>query len=1050
MDQITYKSLVHCFRMLAVDFMSYEAVLQCYIYAVLNIKANENSYDKYDANSIEFEQMCQRYGMTERPKYIYDAFCFSGLCTELADHGLHSNYRDFLDTFAPYIVAQWDDYEAEFTDRIFEAPIMLYHILKTTRKAGLPLKSISEDQICDLRGRNWHIEHRLSADAFVRCWKAVFCVPMPKLNVPISRKLVEVTRLYRKHKVPGISLLKNYCIFHRYANQLEDAFNPWEEFHRSIKGNNVVTSVSLEETVFNAVARILKEKPSDVVRATLYPYPELFGKKGGEGIASHNDGRFECSFLMSEFEKLAASAKQILIVNPGPDFLVAWNRKLSQYACQCTVAVSSVYVASAYRTEFKQFKFCLFSDIAGHTGKYDFVAVISTNTPEPLDLKLMLSACREAGQILALVPQTMVSQADESIGNMLATCGCQARKIIAIATDATISKPRKKMLLLAQKSTKASVIIPVIFTQCDPNANNLIFEKEYIHIWPEQLISNSTLDKMRKKVIADEKKYDSSIKRRNRALIHKFSNEIKLRYTIHIDKHGSFVGEAYYRAISRPEGTKKGEKWNSRVTQKGLRSKDQQKVVDNIEQAAYYPSISPCIVNDILDYYSDRIEQCTLKTIWFCCRDKLLRQRTYDDALAQTVLFRVDSPLFNIRPAFAKEDDYRSAMQGAIPENSNAVVKYWKQLNIIMGTAASESFVRFNPIPALLPEVSKKASKQLQNLRNMLSKKTLTLEEESRILAFLNEETATDFGSRKAKRFEAESIWLLGAIHLFTGMSTREVCALTWDNFVKIPNLDAYQLEVYKFLQDDGSITYQLDEKTSKYSYRKVPLAPLLAKMLLNRQSYMQAVLGYSEKQIHAMPIIMASECQDPRKLPEKLFCKFSKATSICRQLIQKADITIQELILPGSDGDIILDMNKYQGDIFYSNFKHRANHTCAFQRGELSYTLGNKAPDTFSQHYCDYSSDLAQYCMVQKLQRWTYLHEYPSTDSTAEASCLIRKNQIVTDFAKTRHNAVDITLMAEENISGSYIEVEVECDHGVAGTVSVYPYPENGGGIHE
>ena len=212
----------------------------------------------------------------------------------------------------------------------------------------------------------------------------------------------------------------------------------------------------------------------------------------------------------------------------------------------------------------------------------------------------------------------------------------------------------------------------------------------------------------------------------------------------------------------------------------------------------------------------------------------------------------------------------------------------------------------------------------------------------------------------------------------------------------------------------------------------------------------MRAVLGYSEKQLKTMPIIMAKEHKNTQRLPANLFCKISKATSACRQLIQKAEIPIQELILPGSDKDIILDMNKYQGDIFYSNFKHRANHTCAFQRGELSYTLGNKAPDTFSQHYCDYSSDLAQYSMVQKLRRWTHFHEYPSISGTAETSCLIRENQIMTDFAKTRHNAVDITLMAEENIAGSYIELEVECDHGVVGTVAVYPHPEKGGGIRE
>lgn len=92
MDQSTYESFVHCFRMLAVDFMNYETLLICYIYAVLNIKANEDSYDKYDVNSFEFEQMCQRYGMTERPKYIYDIVWFSDFCTELVDHDLQNNY----------------------------------------------------------------------------------------------------------------------------------------------------------------------------------------------------------------------------------------------------------------------------------------------------------------------------------------------------------------------------------------------------------------------------------------------------------------------------------------------------------------------------------------------------------------------------------------------------------------------------------------------------------------------------------------------------------------------------------------------------------------------------------------------------------------------------------------------------------------------------------------------------------------------------------------------------------------------------------------------
>lgn len=153
-----------------------------------------------NTGAFEFENMCHRYGMTERPKFIYDKFAFPCLCTDLADENLHNDYRDFLDTFAPYIVAQWDDFEAEFSDRSIEVPVVLYHILKTARESGLPLKSVSEEQLCELYSSNRQLRHHLSMDAFIRCWKAIYCFSMPKLNVSTSKHLVDVVRLYRKHK----------------------------------------------------------------------------------------------------------------------------------------------------------------------------------------------------------------------------------------------------------------------------------------------------------------------------------------------------------------------------------------------------------------------------------------------------------------------------------------------------------------------------------------------------------------------------------------------------------------------------------------------------------------------------------------------------------------------------------------------------------------------------------------------------------------------------------------------------------------------------------
>jgi hypothetical protein len=361
-----------------------------------------------------------------------------------------------------------------------------------------------------------------------------------------------------------------------------------------------------------------------------------------------------------------------------------------------------------------------------------------------------------------------------------------------------------------------------------------------------------------------------------------------------------------------------------------------------------------------------------------------------------------------------------------------------------MKAAVTLKYLYKNPIPALLPEISKKASKELQNLRNALTKKTFTVDEEHRIMDFICADSDVSFGSRKAKNYEVESIWLLGAIRLFTGLSIREVCALTWADFNKIAYLDCYQFQIYKFIKDDGSITYCLDGSTSKFNYRKVPIAPALEKMLSNRLSYMRVILGFSESEIKEMPIILPS--RNIKRHQTSPFCKYSDAVNACRKLIEVAKIPSQELILPGSN-DIVVDMNKYQSDIFYSNFKHRANHICAFLRGELAYILGNKGPDTFSQHYCDYSSDMIQYGMAQKLRRWTLKYESNSKGGSlihSEGSTFSRKRTITSSVNRQNYNMLDITLTPTEIIPGSSISIQIDCEHGVAGTIAVYPKKED------
>ena len=122
--------------------------------------------------------------------------------------------------------------------------------------------------------------------------------------------------------------------------------------------------------------------------------------------------------------------------------------------------------------------------------------------------------------------------------------------------------------------------------------------------------------------------------------------------------------------------------------------------------------------------------------------------------------------------------------------------------------------------------------------------------------------------------FEEDSTLLLGPIQLFTGMITREVCALTWGDFETIPGLKVYRLLVYKYLSDEGTVIYHADGTAC----RKVPVAPLLADMLNSRKTYLQATCGFTEAELQQLPIIMPDNKKTLAALSKSPFCKYDAA----------------------------------------------------------------------------------------------------------------------------------------------------------------------------
>ena len=94
------------------------------------------------------------------------------------------------------------------------------------------------------------------------------------------------------------------------------------------------------------------------------------------------------------------------------------------------------------------------------------------------------------------------------------------------------------------------------------------------------------------------------------------------------------------------------------------------------------------------------------------------------------------------------------------------------------------------------------------------------------------------------------------------------------------------------------------------------------------------------------------------RKGHKPVYCKPAAVAEKCRKAVEAAEIPQFPIILPGKDGnDIETDINSYNGDIFRTNFRDKALNEAGFGLDELNYYLGLKKPDTFSQHYCDYTN---------------------------------------------------------------------------------------------
>ncbi len=824
------------------------------------------------------------------------------------------------------------------------------------------------------------------------------------IPVRVNKTIQEVLNMYIQFRVPFKVLMNDYLAVIS-KSKTQEAFNPWLYHYKGIEHQEIESGISVHEKAFDFGAmKLIKQKPTDVIKAAFYK--------------RRNDSGFECGFLLDEFWG-NLNDESVLVVNPSPDMILKCEEKRNG---NCYAVIDST-IAALYKIQFPKAIFFCIEEIPDRY--FDRILIVNRDYPiKQTEMVMKWIQCCQ-GHVLAMLPNAYVDNVKYKALSLMEKEGLAIEKVLLLDSAITVTSPRKKCLVYMKKNAIQDTYWKLENTKVSKDRKFKILDKsvsiEHERYWKE----NSTLIKLWNNTEYVEPKETKS--KDSKEYI--FSKEIHLFFSIYAARKNRYAGTCWYKQIKNIEPFIFGKRV-SPIVEKGLRAKTVEEVIGNLSKIVLDDRVYPYVYTDMINYFVKEGIAVTLKTLWIIVRNELLYDRKYDEGI-MIELFELGGREFGEYVLEKQtEEELLELLMNAL-QVKEIPTKYLEQLNLLFTVAKKEKHIPYNPLKEIMESVKKQASDRQQEVRDALTKKHFSDSEEKRIFDYLSEQIWNDVFRKNMPKCVTDSEYLLPLIRLFTGMSLREVCALQWNDFEKIDGTKEYQLKVSKFIDLKGKvITHASKEDWIKF--RCVPVARPLRILLQQRKEYLFA-RNIDSKRLESMPIITTTEDISELKKSKISFCKLSKAQDFCRRTLKHAQIEKQELVLPDANGELVTDIYKYGGDIFVTNVKMRLNHECGLTLGEICYILGVKANDTFANHYCDYSNQLLQYAMVEKMNRWTA--EYESMiNNLAEArfekgTWKKNKLQISTGLYKKKCASCEIILISESDAPCN-LKLQISASH--------------------
>lgn len=833
---------------------------------------------------------------------------------------------------------------------------------------------------------------------------------IPYVKIGMNKKIKDSIKMYRQFKYPMKVLLTNFLAVKSKYDLLAAAENPYIYNYKGIEGHEVESGVSVDETLFRfATMSLHDQKPSDVINAAFY------------ANKVRNDYDFELGYLLPLFEKSITEDSRILVVNPSP--YVICSLEESKPCGTRYYAVTDNTVAGLYHLQFPEGIFCTFEQL-DNVKDIDKVLIINRDLkPERAQLILQsLFCCNEKVSVIGMVPCIWFDNPDNGVYLILKEAHFSPKQILLVDSKATVSVPRKKMIILLEKGDASKIEV----TQSLYDTKS-----RYFSVSDSVQIDADFYLKSKKTILACLKAKEQPKEKKascySKAEEYQFSSEISLFYKIYSERKNKFAGVAYYKEIKDIKLKTWGKKLTSDI-ERGLRADTKDEVVSRLEDIVFNDDVYPFIWNDIKVKYTENRNVISLKTIWFYCWCYISNMKKYNHKYLSQLF--CDSEIADVIPQDSTGDTLIRAIAHALKVEVDAIpYSAIEQIDLILKSAVKHRILIHNPLELYIADFTTRATERQQDVRNALVKKHFSSDEEMRIFSAIVGSKNKD--GAKLLNCIQKSLLLAGAIRLFTGMAIRETAALKWGDYQPIRGTDAFHFTITKFVDNKGKIVQHSASENWK-RFRIVPSAKVLSYLLNERKRYLLN-LGIDEEYLMECPIILQNECisdMQNKKIIEH--CKPEKISNVCNEIIDKANIPVNEVVLPDAKYDLITDFNRYHGDVFLSNFRHKANHIAYMTMGEINYMIGVNAPDTFSRHYCDYTNDFLQFAVAQKLSRWVSCYEVVITgNETREPTFRIIEGSVEFEIGPFL-GGVTVADMIIETTDSSETEISVSSTHGI------------------